>query len=71
MSDTEKENIMMDFPKPFCKVLIAPHLDEEMKALIKKTGKDPHFGDERSLYFLQQQLLSTYLLVGRYGRPKC
>ena len=48
---------MNDFLKPSCKVMIASKLDEEMKAQIKMTGKDPHFGDERSLYTLQQQLL--------------
>jgi len=57
MSDKERNKILQDFPKPSCKVLIAPKLDEEVKTQIKKTGKDPHFGAERSLYTLQQQLL--------------
>jgi len=59
MLDTEKESIIKDFPKPACKVLIAPKLDKEMKVQIKKTGKDPQFGAQRSLYSLQQQLLDV------------
>ena len=37
MSDSEKESIMKDFPKPTHKVLFVPYLDDEMKAQIKKT----------------------------------
>ena len=49
--------IMNDFPKPSCQALVAPKLDEDMKKQIKKAGKDPHFGAERSLFKLQLQLL--------------
>ena len=53
----EREVIMNDFPKPSCQALVAPKLDEHMKKQIKKPGKDPHFGAERSLFKLQLQLL--------------
>ena len=49
----EQEAIVKDFPKPACQVLQVPRLDYE----IKKAGKDPHFGAERSLYKLQDQFL--------------
>ena len=48
--------IVKDFPKSACQVLWVSKLDE-MKKQIKKAGKDPPFGAERSLYKLQDQLL--------------
>ena len=53
----EREGIMKDFPKPPHQFLTAPKLDEEMKKQIKKARKDPHYGSERYLYKLQEQLL--------------
>ena len=53
----EREGIMKDFPKPTHQFLTAPKLDEEMKKQIKKARKDPHYGSERYLYKLQEQLL--------------
>jgi len=53
----ERDAIMGDFPKPTCQVLQVPKLDNEMKKQIKKAGKDPHYGVERSMYRLQDQLL--------------
>jgi len=40
-SEDEKEAIMKDFPKPNCKVLSAPKLDDQVKDQLKKKGKDP------------------------------
>jgi len=40
---------MKDFPKLSCKVLMAPKLDEKVKTQIRNTGKDPHYGAEKSL----------------------
>ena len=57
VKDDEREAIMQDFPKPSCQVLNTPKLDEEIKKQIRKTGKDPHYGAERTLYDLQGQLL--------------
>ena len=57
MPDKERNKILQDFLKPSCKVLTASKLDDEVKTQIKKAGKDPHFGAERSLYNVQQQIL--------------
>ena len=55
---------MRDFPKPNCQSLQVPRLNEEMKAQIRKAGKDPHFRVERLLFKLQDQLLdATGLLI--------
>ena len=55
----EREAIMRDFPKPNCQSLQVPRLNEEMKAQIRKAGKDPHFGVKRSLFKLQDQLVDA------------
>ena len=47
-----------DFPKPNCHVMSAPKLDEQVNQL-KRKGKDPHFGAEKSLYKIQDQLLDV------------
>lgn len=36
-----------------------PKLDEQVKEQLKKKGKDPHFGAEKSLYKIQEQLLDV------------
>ena len=59
LSEEERESIMKDFPKPDCGVLTAPKLDEQVKEHLKMKGKDPHFGSEKSLYKLQEQLLDV------------
>ena len=53
----ERQAIMKDFPRPSCQVVRTPKLDEGMKRQIKKAGKDPLFGQERSLFKLHDQLL--------------
>ena len=50
---------MKDFPKPACEAMAAPKLDDEVKDQLKKKGKDPHFGAEKSLYKIQEQLLDV------------
>ena len=37
--------------------MAVPKLDDEIKEQIKKVGKNPHFGAERSLFKLQEQIL--------------
>lgn len=59
LSDAEREAIMKDFPKPNCPVMSAPKLDEQVKDQLKRKGKDPHFGAEKSLYKIQDQLLDV------------
>ena len=59
LSEEEKSAIMKDFPKPSCKVLSAPKLDEQVKDQLKKKGKDPYFGAEKSLFKIQEQLLDV------------
>ena len=59
LSDVERDAIMKDFPKPNCHVMSAPKLDEQVKDQLKRKGKDPHFGAEKSLYKIQDQLLDV------------
>ena len=37
----------------------APKLDEQVKDQLKRKGKDPHLGAEKSLYKIQEQLLNV------------
>ena len=64
----EREAIMKDFPKPSCQAVQAPKLDNDMKRQIKKAGKNPHYGAERSLYRLQDQLLDKARPLLVYGQ---
>ena len=50
---------MKDFPKPNCEALTVPKLDQEFKEQLKRKGKDPFFGGEKSLYKIQEQLLDA------------
>ena len=59
LSDAEKEAILKDFPKPKSSALTTPKLDERVKDHLKKKGKSPLFGAEKSLYKLQDQLLGV------------
>ena len=36
-----------------------PILDDMVKEQLKKRGTDPHFGSEKSLYKLQEQVLNV------------
>ena len=47
------------FPKPNCEALTVPKLDQEVKEQLKRKGKDPFFGGEKSLYKIQEQLLDA------------
>ena len=53
----EREAIMRDFPKPTYPAIHTPKIDEDIKRQIKRAGKDPHFGIEKSLYKIQEQIL--------------
>ena len=57
LSSEEREAILKDFPKPDCPVLEVPTLDEPVRDHLKRKGKDPHFGSEKTLYKLQGQVL--------------
>ncbi len=57
LSSEEREAIMKDFPRPNCDALVIPKIDEEVKEQLKQKGKDAHFGAEKSLYRIQDQLL--------------
>ena len=59
LSEEEISAIMKDFPKPQCGVTSAPNLDDEVKEQLKMQGKDPHYGSEKSLYKLQEQVLDV------------
>ena len=59
LSEEEREAILKDFPKPDTKAVSTPKLDEQVKEQLKKRGKDPHFGAEKSLFKIQEQLLET------------
>ena len=51
---------MTDFPKPICDALALPKMDEDVKEHLKSRGnKDPHFGSEKCLYKLQDQVLDV------------
>ena len=47
---------MSDFPKPTCPAIHTP-IDKDIKRQIKRAGKEPHFGIEKSLYKIQEQIL--------------
>ena len=59
LKDCEKDAIMSEFPKPNCVVLQVPQLDDLVRDQLRKKGKDPHFGAERTLYNVQEQLLDV------------
>ena len=66
LTDAEHEAILKDFPRPEVNVLQPPKLDEEVKEQLKKSGKDPHFGAEKSLYKIQGRLLDVAgMFLGR------
>ena len=59
LSEEEREAIMQDFPKPNCDVLVTPRIDKEVKEQLKGKGKDAHWGAEKPLYKVQEQLLDV------------
>ena len=59
LTPSERKAIMKDFPKPTCKALEVPRLDEQVKDHLKGKGKDPHFGQEKSLFKLQEAVLDV------------
>ena len=56
LEEDEREAILKDFPKPYCKTIIAPRLDDQVREQLKRKGKDPNFGAEKSLFKIQDQL---------------
>ena len=59
LSPEERKAIQKDFPKPSCRALEVPKLDDQVKEHLKGKGKDPHFGPEKSLYKLQEAVLEV------------
>ena len=59
LADGEREAIMKDFPKPLSGSLAVPKLDNQVKEHLKRKGKDPHFGAEKSLFKVQENLLDV------------
>ena len=59
LEEGEREVILKDFPKPHCKVIVAPRLDDRVKKQLKKKGRDPNYGAEKSLFKIQEQLLDV------------
>lgn len=57
LEESEREAILKDFPKPHCKAIVAPRLDEQVKEQLKRKGRDPSYGAEKSLFKIQEQLL--------------
>ena len=59
MTESEREVILKDFPVPDCEALAVPKLDEQIKEQLRSRRKDPHFGSEKMLYKLQENLLEV------------
>ena len=59
LTDEEKKAIISDFPKPSCAALALPKMDDDIKEQLRSRGKDPHFGSEKCLYKLQDQVLDV------------
>ena len=59
LEEGEREAILRDFPKPTCKAVAVPKLDEQVKEQLKRKGKDPHFGSEKTLFKIQEQVLDV------------
>ena len=59
LADGEREAIMKDFPKPLSGSLAVPKLDNQVKEHLKRKGKDPYFGAEKSLFKVQENLLDV------------
>lgn len=59
LSEDEREAIRKDFPKPSGGLLVAPKLDDQVKEHLKSKGKDPHFGAEKSLFRIQEQVMEV------------
>ena len=59
LEDSEKEAILKDFPKPSCKAVTAPKLDDEVKEQLRRKGRDPHFGSEKTLFEIQEMVLEV------------
>ena len=50
---------MKDYSKPNADAVVTPRLGGEAMDQLKSKGKNPHFGVEKSLYRIQEQLLDV------------
>ena len=55
----EAEEILEDYPMPNFPAMDVPRLDEELKKQLRSKGKDPHFGQEKTLFNIQEELLKV------------
>ena len=55
----EVEAILEDYPMPNCPAIEVPRLDEEVKKQLRSKGRDPHFGQEKTLFGIQGELLKV------------
>ena len=55
----EAEAILEDYPMPNCPAIEVPRLDNEVRKQLKSKGKDPHFGQEKTLFSIQGELLKV------------
>ena len=59
LTPAERKKILDDFPMPDCDAIQVPKLDSEVKDQLRKKGRNPQFGMERSLFKIQEQMLKV------------
>ena len=55
----EAEAILEDYPMPNCPAMDVPRLDEEVRKQLRSKCKDLHFGQEKTLFNIQEELLKV------------
>ena len=58
LDQAELDKVVKEFSKPQCSFLETPMLKNQVRDHLKKKGKDPHFGVEKTLYGLQGSVLN-------------
>ena len=59
LKEDEVDAILADYPMPNCPAIEVPRLDEEVGKQIRSKGKDPHFGQEKTLFNIQEEFLKV------------
>ena len=59
LDNKSREAILEDYPKPNCSALVAPRIDEEAATQMRRNFKNAHFGTEKTLYKIQEQMLKV------------
>lgn len=65
LTEEERDAIKKDFPRPNSEAVVTPKLGGEVKDQLKSKGKDPHYGAEKSLFKIQDQLLDVLPVCGQ------